>query len=56
MGLCWDPAQEFLDDIPVTNKGWYTRDSDCGSGKYAIRAANTYEKGNYIVAHKVAQL
>lgn len=32
----------MLDDILVTNLGWYTKDVEGGVGIYAIGAANDY--------------
>lgn len=56
MRLRWEAAQEMLDDIAVTNRGWHTRDSERSGGTYAIGASNAHGAANDMVAQEVAQL
>lgn len=50
---CWDAAQELLDDIAVTNRGWITRDFNHSSSTYAIGETNIYGANIDMVAQEV---
>lgn len=40
----------------MKDRGWHSRDSECGLGTFAIGAANTYGVGHEMVAQEVSCL
>lgn len=51
--LCWKVASEVLYQISLTNRGWYTWETDRGASTYAIGASNDHKAIDDFVLQKI---